>query len=245
MFIYIKNDVCEPQHRYVINKVSLQSGEYFEIAFKKHPSPTLISRAVSHCGKGSFPIVYDGALKRREQKRRFNTHKYDTLLLINGFSEVCRGLDKALFIDPYGEFCEQIFMPICAIKTLYVLSPFKDLYADAANYSLKTFGAGALILENKVPLHDFPAVLSPRGISEIYGNASHPFLFGEGGYMPAGDRVVVHRRHFDKNLQAALYCCLKDKKSATAAPEFFTKNGVLISSNSLKLRLDRSLSGGI
>lgn len=241
MFIYIKTDVFSIEHKYIINRVATECGYYFEIVFKRRPSPALLHRAISRCGDKTLPVIYGGIMRKRDSARLLDCSPFDNILLINAFSFVCAHSERALIIDRDGRLCDKLMLPLCKIKTLYVLSDRHDLYQQENGRLLRLIGTSAVLLERKIDICDFPAVLAPEGIE----NGSHQFLFGRGGFLPAGNRVTIRHKSFDRDLQAALYCQTKNKHASLACPEKLCRDGREISLSALKLRLDSSICRGI
>lgn len=240
MFIYIKQNIKQLDCKCIISKATTDCGFYFEVLFKGRPSRGALSRAINRCDRCfRLPIVCDGVCLPKELRpRQLNTERFDTILLINAFSDVISGHSKALVIDPDGLLCDNLLLPLTKVGTLYVLTRRPDIYEQSNRRALRTVGSSAILLESIYDFSPFCAVLMPFGTGGIYREPHHNFLFGQGGFVPFGNDVIFRKQHCDRLLMAAFYSELQDKRAGLCTPALLYRNERTISPQGLKIKLD-------
>ena len=242
MFIYIKQYVKCIKRKYIINKVSLRCGFYFEILFKGKAKKSTLERALKKCGRHCrFPIVCDGLLlPAREQSRLLCLDSFDNLLYINAFSHIISGCEKALIIDRDGVLCDLILLPLTKVRTLYILTKRPDLYEKANERALYSVGACSIILEKAEKNITFSAVLMPFGTQGLCSIPHSYTMVGKGGYQIFGNDVVFKNRRYDRALMAAIYLCLNDKSVGLSLPAMLYDGNRRISPDGLKAKIKGS-----
>ncbi len=225
MFVYIKQQVKNLKRRCVINKITLRRGFYFEVLFRGRARPKSVSRAVRLCDpKGHFPIVCeDIPLFPKERKRKLSTESFDLWLLINTFSYVISGTERALIIDRDGRLCEHIEKPLTKVRTLYVLTRAPKAYERINGRLLQVVGASPVIIDTLSPDFPFSAVFSPFGTSGMCSTPDKFAIIGEGGYGLCGDEVIIKGKRCDRLLLAAIHKCIGKNETENALPCFLIR----------------------
>ncbi len=242
MFIYIKQYAKHIKRKYIINKVSLRCGFYFEILFKGKAKKSSLSKALKKCGRHCrLPIVSeDICLPIKEKWRLICLDTFDNLLYINAFSHIIQGCEKALIIDKDGGLCDLILLPLTRVRTLYILTSRPDLYEKANERALFSVGACSIILEKIEKDITFSAVLMPFGTQGLCPVPHQFTIIGKGGYEIFGNEVIFKNKRYDKALMAAIYLCLNDKSVGLSSPAMLYNGDRRISPQGLKAKIKGS-----
>ena len=219
MFIYLKKSADAAGYRYLIKKVELPGGFYFEISFPKTPSARLVKSAVKRCsGKHTIPIASSGiTLPQKLEFLQISGAGYNRILNINAFARVSKGNKKALVIDKNGILSDIISPVLSRVGELYVVTENALRYESVAKNNLCLVGSSAVIL-NSIPSDYFPTVFC----ADECGSINCGMRFGAGGINICGDKVTSNGKTFDRALMTALYCCANDRRATNCMPVFLT-----------------------
>lgn len=243
MFIYINENFSDDKRGFVINRAEIGENFYYEIVFGKPVTKAAAHRALRRLDD-RLPIAYGGELKSSYNHRILPTDNFRLLLLCNGFSHICKGSEKALIVDTYGTLCDYLYMPLTAVRTLYILTKRPDIYDRWNEAALRNFGTSAVLFSSARGIHNFQAVLSPFGDLEAE-ERSLPFLFGKNGWDVTCGPVLVRGEEKSFLLMNAFYNLKMEKSVLGAVPQNFTKDGKTMPTAALKLRLDSVVKNGI
>ena len=238
MFIYIKTQCRNLRRNWVINKVSVVGGYYFEISFRKSASKKKIAKAVKICDRtGKLPIVCDNlALYPKEERRRLDVAPFRLFLLINTFCHVIKGCERALITDKTAKLCEYLEKPIKSVRTLYILTNASEKYEETCERLLCQFGVSPIIIEKINPLFPFTAVFSPFEMNKNCGNVK----IGKGGFQICEDEVFLGNKRLPFLLAAAIHLCIGTGQTANALPCFLESGNKKCSPDALRAKIKDS-----
>lgn len=238
MFIYIKTQCRNLRRNWVINKVSVVGGYYFEISFRKSASKKKIAKAVKICDRtGKLPIVCGNIpLYPKEDKRRLDVAPFRLFLLINTFCHVIKGCERALITDKTAKLCEYLEKPIKSVRTLYILTSVAEKYEEACEELLCRFGVSPIIIEKINPLFPFAAVFSPFETDKNVGNLK----IGKGGFQICEDEVILCGKRIPFLLAAAIHTCIGANLTANALPCFLESGNKKCSPDALRTKIKDS-----
>ena len=227
MFIYInKGDEIK------LTEVPFMNKSYFSITLPLDAGARRVVRLIKRCPR-DIPIASEGVLLPKAFSRRLLDRRFfETRLLLNAFCDIIKGCRDAVICDPDGRLKSAVFRPLTRVRTLYILTQKEELYAGLAARALREVGAGPIILKTEGA--PFPAVALNLG--EKLPRAG--VILGRGGFIPAGDTVIIKNRRESRILAAAKYTVFSDKNAASALPEKMKNGRLLLPLAELKKMLD-------